>query len=125
MGEGLDKGDKASGKLMSYAYKNLMFQLFCIPVEGQPDPDTDGYERPEDMEPVRKPALARQAAASEQGFEPYYGDESPLDPAIVGEIRAAATRTALSQIAARLTADEKDLYRNEFVDAWKRAPKES
>lgn len=41
IGDGLDTGDKASGKAMSYAYKSLMFQLFCIPVEGQPDTDTD------------------------------------------------------------------------------------
>lgn len=41
LGDGVDTGDKASGKAMSYAYKSLMFQLFCIPVEGQPDSDTD------------------------------------------------------------------------------------
>lgn len=41
LGEGMDNGDKASGKAMSYAYKSLMFQLFCIPVEGQPDTDKD------------------------------------------------------------------------------------
>ena len=41
LGDGVDSGDKASGKAMSYAYKSLMFQLFCIPVEGQPDTDTD------------------------------------------------------------------------------------
>ena len=41
LGDGMDTGDKASGKAMSYAYKSLMFQLFCIPVVGQPDTDKD------------------------------------------------------------------------------------
>ena len=41
LGEGLDTSDKAAGKAMSYAYKNLMFQTFCIPVVGMPDPDAD------------------------------------------------------------------------------------
>ena len=40
LGEGCDTSDKASGKAMSYAYKALMFQLFCIPVEGQEDSDS-------------------------------------------------------------------------------------
>lgn len=39
IGDGMDTSDKATGKAMSYAYKSLMFQLFCIPVQGQPDPD--------------------------------------------------------------------------------------
>lgn len=39
IGEGCDTSDKAAGKAMSYAYKTAMFQVFCIPVEGQEDPD--------------------------------------------------------------------------------------
>lgn len=39
LGEGADTGDKAAGKAMSYAYKSLMFQLFCIPVQGVEDSD--------------------------------------------------------------------------------------
>ncbi len=41
LGEGLDSSDKASGKAMSYAFKNAMFQVFCIPVYGMPDPDAE------------------------------------------------------------------------------------
>ena len=39
IGEGCDSSDKAAGKALSYAYKTAMFQLFCIPVEGQEDSD--------------------------------------------------------------------------------------
>lgn len=44
VGEGADNSDKAAGKAMSYAYKSLAFQLFCIPVVGQPDSDTEQVE---------------------------------------------------------------------------------
>ena len=43
-GEGLDRGDKAINKAMSSAYKNLCFQLFCIPVE--PNQDSE-FESPQ------------------------------------------------------------------------------
>lgn len=41
IGEGLDQGDKASGKAHSYAYKNGMFAFYEIPVEGQ---NVDDYD---------------------------------------------------------------------------------
>ena len=41
IGEGLDQGDKASGKAHSYAYKNGMFSFYEIPVEGQ---NVDDYD---------------------------------------------------------------------------------
>lgn len=44
IGEGADTSDKGAGKAMSYAYKSLAFQLFCIPVAGQPDPDAEAVE---------------------------------------------------------------------------------
>lgn len=34
---GIDDGDKGSGKAMSYAYKSLAFQLFCIPTDAAQD----------------------------------------------------------------------------------------
>lgn len=44
IGEGCDTSDKAAGKALSYAYKTAMFQLFCIPVEGQEDTDSVVHE---------------------------------------------------------------------------------
>lgn len=48
-GEAMDMGDKSLGKAMSYAYKGMAFQVFCIPVEGQEDPDahTEGLKHKE------------------------------------------------------------------------------
>lgn len=39
IGEAMDSGDKASNKAMSIAYKYACFQAFCIPTEGDNDPD--------------------------------------------------------------------------------------
>jgi hypothetical protein len=38
-GEAMDSGDKATSKAMSMAYKYACFQAFCIPTEGDNDPD--------------------------------------------------------------------------------------
>lgn len=52
MAEASDMGDKVSSKLMSMAYKYLLFQLFCIPVEGGMD-DADA-DTPEEVPAKRK-----------------------------------------------------------------------
>lgn len=70
LGEGMDNGDKASGKAMSYAYKSLMFQLFCIPVEGQPDTDKDAS--PEEPPPfLTEDIIASARCAADSGMEAY------------------------------------------------------
>ena len=38
-GEAIDRGDKSVAKASTSAWKYLMFQLFCIPVQGTPDSD--------------------------------------------------------------------------------------
>ena len=50
IGEGMDRGDKASNKAMSVAMKYAMFQLFCIPTEEMVDPDS---ETPPESKPVQ------------------------------------------------------------------------
>ncbi len=41
--EAMDSSDKSINKAMSMAYKYLAFQMFCIPLEGEPDADTDTH----------------------------------------------------------------------------------
>jgi len=43
-GEAIDRGDKSLAKASTAAFKYLMFQLFCIPVEGSADSDSDSHE---------------------------------------------------------------------------------
>lgn len=52
-GEAMDQGDKATGKAKSMAYKELMFQVFCIPIEGNPENRDADYTS---HETGRKPA---------------------------------------------------------------------
>lgn len=55
-GEANDTADKATNKAFTAAYKYLCFQVFCIPVQGQPDADADHNEAlptaPEKKEPT-------------------------------------------------------------------------
>lgn len=44
IGEAMDSGDKASNKAMSIAYKYACFQAFCIPTEGDNDPDANVHD---------------------------------------------------------------------------------
>ena len=43
-GSGADSGDKAYSKSLSMAYKYMVFETFCVPVEGEPDADTENHE---------------------------------------------------------------------------------
>lgn len=44
VGEAMDSGDKSSNKAMSIAYKYACIQAFCIPIEGDNDPDATAHD---------------------------------------------------------------------------------
>jgi hypothetical protein len=71
-GEGGDVADKATGKAMSYAYKDAILKAFCVPVEGNPedrDPDfTQAGERSEER-PAARRADPKPAAKEQVGPE--------------------------------------------------------
>lgn len=72
LGEGADTGDKAAGKAMSYAYKSLMFQLFCIPVGGVEDSDNNASPPPEQARPfVSNDLIERNRAAANTSKEAW------------------------------------------------------
>lgn len=43
-GEAFDRGDKATAKAHSVAFRTAMIQCLCLPTD-EPDPDEDSYER--------------------------------------------------------------------------------
>lgn len=58
-GEAMDSGDKSIGKAMSYAYKAMAFMAFCIPTEGDNDPDAQCHEvQPRTAAKPAAPALS-------------------------------------------------------------------
>lgn len=57
VGEAMDRGDKATNKAMSAAYKYACFQAFCIPTEG--DNDADGQAH--DVQPQQTITESKQA----------------------------------------------------------------
>ena len=57
---------------MSYAYKSLMFQLFCIPVAGIPDSDKQQSPAPEEARPfIDNDLVDRNRMASNTGKEAW------------------------------------------------------
>ena len=60
-GEAMDRGDKATNKAMSAAYKYAAFQAFAIPTEG--DNDADGHSH--EVKPVGRPLDGAWEALSE------------------------------------------------------------
>ena len=44
IGEAMDSGDKSSNKAMSIAFKYACFEAFCIPLEGDNDPDSQTHD---------------------------------------------------------------------------------
>lgn len=72
LGEGADTSDKAAGKAMSYAYKSLMFQLFCIPVTGVEDSDATASPAENAAKPFISESLAeKNRAAANAGKEEW------------------------------------------------------
>lgn len=72
LGEGADTGDKAAGKAMSYAYKSLMFQLFCIPVDGIDDSDQTASPAPEAARPfISQELVDRSRGAANEGKQAW------------------------------------------------------
>lgn len=68
-GEALDRGDKATAKALTAAYKSAMLQTFCVPVVGAEDPDASSPK-------LRSLAPAPTAAPREpvQGWEQWTAD---------------------------------------------------
>lgn len=57
VGEAMDRGDKATNKAMSAAYKYACLQTFCIPTESSEDADAQSHE----VAPVPQHQIPQQA----------------------------------------------------------------
>jgi hypothetical protein len=69
VGEAMDSSDKSYAKAMSFAYKYVCFQAFCIPTEGDNDADASSHKpvpRSQVNPPPRAPAAPPAAAPAPQ-----------------------------------------------------------
>ena len=74
-GEASDSGDKATNKAMSAAYKYMMFQLFCIPIDVL---DADASTPPEAVNPNYQPPQKPQGAQqNNQGYNQQKSQQKP------------------------------------------------
>jgi hypothetical protein len=97
-GEALDAGDKATSKAMSAAYKQMVLQAFCIPVQGSDDPDATT---------VKVSAVRTEVPDPAQGWEQWSSDIQEM-------IRVCESTEALDRVQAT--------YRAELRAASKRRP---
>ena len=76
--EAMDTGDKATSKALSMGYKTTCFEVFCIPTEGDNDPDSTTHDevkpqqapKPPNGKAEKKPAtLAEIVARLTSGME--------------------------------------------------------
>jgi len=68
-GEAMDSGDKATNKAMSAAYKYMALLTFCIPTEGENDPDFHSYE----VAPIKSATPAKVAPVATAKNQPPPG----------------------------------------------------
>lgn len=80
-GEAMDRGDKATNKAMSAAYKYAAFQAFAIPTEGDNDADATTHE----VKPKKTKSTAQEAA----DITPLTAEQAQQVSEIGGELVAA------------------------------------
>ena len=104
-GEASDRGDKGENKAMSAAYKLLAFQLFCIPVKGNPDSEEESHDHHEvayisgpDLEEIQ--GWMGKTNTNEKAFLEWQGvpsiNEIPLErlPRIIDALKRKEQRMA-------------------------------
>lgn len=113
-GEAMDRGDKATNKAMSAAYKYAAFQAFCIPTEGDNDADSSTHE------------VAAKTSRAKGVIKPTDGAAERVPQAVrVGLERLAldvieATEAGESEHAAAMCSDVEDA--DEKVYLWSKLP---
>lgn len=123
-GEAMDRGDKATNKAMSAAYKYAAFQTFAIPTEGDNDADNNSHEvdardpmtglTPQQQKLIRATAQAAIQAFNEGNeFGAYEEVTSCVDKVGAGDVdRSNMARMALWAIFAPHSALRSSLKRH-------------
>lgn len=88
VGQAMDRGDKATAKAMSVAFRIMLLQSFCIPTD-DPDPDSFSYER------------GAPSPSSSSGYESFVSridDTSSIDDlrSIWSKVKAAYSAGSIS-----------------------------
>jgi len=89
-GEAMDRGDKATNKAMSAAYKYAAFQAFAIPTEGDNDADASSHE-----------VESHEEADTQAWIDTINGADTPESLDAMGKDIASAKLSAKSKAAIR------------------------
>ena len=97
-GEAMDSGDKATNKAMSAALKYACMQTFCIPTEGDNDPDSSTHEvLSAAAERVQKALDAAYEAGGRDGAVAAWKALPDADRTAFGPARQKAFRAKIGQ----------------------------
>jgi hypothetical protein len=111
-GEAMDRGDKATNKAMSAAYKYAAFQAFAIPTEG--DNDADAHTHEVAAKPVKKAPIITATSGVQIAME---RTSIVLDTAeAIKERFAADDLIGAYEVYLDITDDEEKVY------LWKQLP---
>jgi len=111
-GEAMDRGDKATNKAMSAAYKYAAFQAFAIPTEG--DNDADAHTHEVAAKPVKKAPVITATSGVQIAME---RTSIVLDTAeAIKERFAADDLIGAYEVYLDITDDEEKVY------LWKQLP---
>lgn len=96
VGDGIDYGDKSTGKAFSYAMKNILLSVFQL--RGQPDNEGDNAEAPAQQGKVTQPTAAQSAPPVSQppktnGHKPSM-DERKAAPWAVPDLSSYESKCA-------------------------------
>ncbi|NII54361.1 ERF family protein [Luteibacter sp. SG786] len=114
-GEAMDRGDKATNKAMSAAYKYAAFQTFAIPTEGDNDADASSHE----VKATGRPQARHIAGTPTEGAWEAMGEE---EQAFLMEIatQAIALLDSEDAVAAHDHIQSQNLSSDEKIALWTR-----
>ena len=106
-GEALDRGDKATAKALTAAYKTAMLQTFCVPVTGIDDADASAFKLKKAVPATNQPIVEPEPV---QGWEQWSFDIKEL-------VSSCETAEALERVQGsnrallrRLARERPELY---------------
>jgi hypothetical protein len=104
-GEALDRGDKATAKALTSAYKTAMLQTFCVPVLGSEDADASTFK-------LRQAAPHRTAAEQEppEGWERWSADIKAVIHSCETEEAIARVQDSNRALLRSLAREQPQLY---------------
>jgi hypothetical protein len=126
IGEGQDRGDKATYKAMTSAMKYALVKLFLIPTGDDPEKEEDDKPAPRAPRPAPKPAAAKNIADAAQTLGGTVAPSTPPTlPATHAFVLWAEVKNAKGEAKAKDPRKTRDAFAEAAKAIWGDKPKPS